>query len=189
MLATVTVADWASIAVAGATLVLAVFTAASVAQARRAADAAVQEAAATLQLAGEAARDRQLTWQPWLVKSGGQALPMEHTYVEQGIQIMNVGAGPALALSYVSRDESDLWCYLDPIDMGAGGRVGPSNTRGGGNLPPEVFTADGERIRSVLLCSDVFGNRYRFALRGEWSPPDVWRIDDSDKPAWVDWRP
>ena len=161
-------------------------------QTARAADAGAREAKATEALAAEARRDRELTWQPLLTVDmptegwSSQSSP----YIERLI-VMNVGRGPAVECIYASRHDAE-WCLLTVEGIREGG---DSGTRVAGNQtrmipwelfePPEHATDRTSRLMRVLMCSDQFGNRYRFGG----FPAEVSRVSDEKRPGWATWRP
>jgi hypothetical protein len=179
-LVTVNVTDWPSYAVAGATLVLAIFTAVMAYYAKR-------EAEATVKLVENAKQDRELTWRPWITvevvrdpSSGGEP---------KSITVRNMGVGPALRCLYLTRQPRNEWRQLSRFDVPAREKlesIQVDNTEkpmNAGRLrldPPE----DGrESLEHAVICSDIFGNRYRFRLTAR--PPDIWLRDTEPIPNWA----
>ena len=169
---------------------LAIKTADVAVQTAKAADAATDEAAATLQLAEESRLQRDLAWQP-LLKAEVQSGLASGDKITLTVKLTNIGRGPALDCVYVARDESNRWCRTFPGHLGADEPVVSRADSGTGEPPWEVLAplADSDdqtaRLMSVLVCSDQFGNRFRFV-----GPrTEVSRLADTDKPPWATWRP
>ncbi len=192
MLAAMNWSDLASFAVAGGTLVLAWFTRRAVAEARQASDAARAEAQATLTIATEAHRDRELVWRPVLtweltdVKAAGSGAWAET------VAIKNVGNGPAIACEYVSLD-NDRWAYRRGFAIRAGEIVElpiEASERPWAKVPQGLFDpATGARRTGhrpsrmrVLICSDILGRRWRFF---EDFPPESVAGDEPNPPPWA----
>jgi hypothetical protein len=93
----VNVTDWPSYAVAGATLVLAIFTAFMAGYTKRAAKAASDEAEATVKLVENAKQDRELTWRPWITVEDLNE-PSNHAAAKI-ITVRNMGSVPRCAVS------------------------------------------------------------------------------------------
>ncbi len=192
MLGQVTWSDLASFAVAGGTLVLAWITRRAVVEARRASEAARDEGQATLAIATEAHRDRELTWRPVLTwEVTDQTAAGSATWAET-VVIKNVGHGPAIACEYVSVDD-DRWAYRRGFALRAGEVV---NLSAEALEPPWAEEPQGlfdpaagarrtghrpNRMR-VLMCSDILGRRWRFF---EDFPPESVAGDEPNPPPWA----
>lgn len=192
MLAAVTWSDLASFAVAGGTLVLAWITRRAVVEARRASDAARDEGQATLAIATEAHRDRELAWRPvltWEVRDVTAA--GSDTWAEK-VVIKNIGNGPAITCEYVSLD-NDRWAYRRGFALRAGEVVelsieasDPPWEKEPQGLFDPAFGARRmghrpSRMR-VLMCSDILGRRWRFF---EDFPPESVASDEPNPPPWA----
>ena len=117
----INVTDWPSYAVAGATLVLAIFTAVMAGYTKRAAKAASDEAEATVKLVESAKQDRELTWRPWITV---EDLNNPETHAQpKMITVRNMGVGPALRCLYMTNQPRGEWRQLSGFDIPAGGRL------------------------------------------------------------------
>jgi hypothetical protein len=173
----------ASIAVASATFLLAIFTLIT-------ALAAKKEANATKDLAEEAREDRELAWRPCL--DFGPTIQASVNGADQyTFTVTNLGGRPAIACVCIvhqgglqgspptfslRRDE--------PTELKA-----QVSTHVGPDFPLEVFDPPNGRppepLSIVVLGKDVLGNRWRF-LRG--FPPDgPIRKNDPNPPRWATW--
>lgn len=171
-----------TLSLAGVTAWLAFKTRDLARSAARQAQAASEEAEATNQLANEARRDRELIWRPILSVEVGSPTVGEHTYDEGDVRISNVGTGPALNCAYASWTPDGAssgftprHCFVRGFDLGNAG----SPITWSLFVPPP---GSNDRLRRVLVCSDIFGNRYRFGSgeieispRGNENPPE-WAI-------------
>lgn len=187
----------ADIAVAGGTLILAIFTwraaeaSRSAAEATgRAAEAAQIEAEATVQLAQEAREDRELAWRPYLVVD-------VITTVSDGkltCEVRNIGRGPATDVI--------VWAYRPVHGPGTWGRT-PARALGAGGtskelgfqadqtarFPEDLFPTPTNPDRApglvvVATCTDIVGNRWRFV---DGYRPDQVRPRDPNPPRWTAW--
>lgn len=107
-------------------------------------DSAQVEAAATVELASKAKKDRELSWSPYLVRStahtgigppeniSGQRAPEL-----QQVTLNNVGRGPALKCSYVAflPTELNVWSYAELPALVSGQQDQPMCKRGDGPSP------------------------------------------------------
>lgn len=196
----IAIAAVAQVLAAGGTVFLAFKTAKLAAETRGVATktgdeakAAAESVKATQQLAEEARHDRELLYRPILttkVHSGNHA---NGRYIEQ-VDIVNIGNGPALDCVYVTNSDGD-WSFLGS-KRGSFSVAGRSNsgerrtTPSTDPLPNEVLmhpdaSGSPEYWTHALICSDQFGNRYRFGM----IPPQMVRQSESDKPPWATWKP
>ena len=196
MSAAVSWSDLASFSVAGGTLALAWITRRAVVEARRASDAAREEGQATLGLATETHRDRELAWRPvltWEVTdpegaSGGEPAGERTTVVV----VKNVGNGPAIGCEYVARDHGRCTYRRgfalsagEVVELSIGASEPPWEQEPQGLFDPATSTRlTGQRPRrmQVLMCSDILGRRWRFF---EDFPPESVDGDDVDPPPWA----
>ena len=153
------------------------------------ADAARVEAEATVGLVAETLRDRELTWRPTMSVevTSAMVLPARESgtlYRENDVFFRNIGTGPALRCGYASWSPDTQsagwtgWCYLHGFDIGAGESkqlqfIGPAAEEAiVWELCGPPHGGD-ERVRWAVVCSDIFGARYRFTEgRIEKSPHD-----------------
>jgi len=181
--------DWASFAMAVATMALAVLTWLSASASRKAADAAAIEAAATIDLARQASEDRQLAWRAILnIRSTSSTVTPDKGYAD--LIIVNHGNGPAFECTiqgYFSNQ--DLWGVKKNLVIAAHEssdlKLELDRTREGDDaFPDEVFTFSGqegvERVGNVFVVTykDALGNLYRVAEGG--SPKRLTVEDRSD---------
>jgi len=204
-----------NIAVAGGTLVLALFTwkaaragqqAAKAGQlaaeaTQQAAQASRDEANATIQLAKEARKDRELTWRPHLgfaVTIPNPAGPPDPPHRLAQISLSNVGNGPALSTT--------IWIYHYDTDWQGWGKqedllVASKQTLAPMGVPlkfpgpepagfPEgMFDPPENRPHHskwvfVATCTDVLANLWRFV---DGHPAEIVRPDDPNPPPWTRW--
>jgi hypothetical protein len=200
-----TAADFASSAVAGATLMLAVFTAylametrASVAATRREANIAEQtlivakdQARATVDLVAEAQVDRDLNWRPYLMAVTGFAGAPNSP---DALRLKNVGRGPAFDCVYARYlDKTSAWKVTGrgqvPI-VAAGDQteqfmVGESQAR---PAPTVIFEDQDNKMwgsHVALFYRDLLGKR-AYRLLPPRAMPDVWSPGDPVD-QWVAW--
>lgn len=136
----------ADIAVAGGTLILAIFTWRATEASRSAAEAtgpaaeaAQIEADATVQLAQEAREDRELAWRPYLVVD-----PITTTSdAKVTYKVQNIGRGPATDVI--------IWAYRYLHGPGTWGRV-PVGALAAGASKEGGFPAD--QIRPATLLTE-----------------------------------
>lgn len=193
------IAAVATLALAGFTGWLAKRTHDLAVEAQTATRAAGRQADATQALAEEAQRDRELLWQPILSAKREAVTTSADSYIEHDVTISNVGSGPAINVIYAGRKGDDTaWCFIRGIQVRGGGdyRI-PSTGTASEALQARLFAAPaGETGRPlrVLICSDIFGNRYRFtdderievSRHGDHAPPDwalVWRFGSERLPG------
>ena len=191
--------DAATLAVALATLVLAWFTrsaaraSAKASQAsKRAARAAKREADATVQLAREAAEDRQLAWRPHIdiqIPTSASG-PDENSAT---LSLTNVGNGPALDCAiWAYWGAYKRWGVVRGLVLPAHGQV-KARVRSGSE-PGHAFPVgmldlpDGSAHPSsevyVAVCRDVLGNRWRFVAGQQ---PEEVRVNAETEPPWTSW--
>lgn len=187
--------DLASFCVAGGTLALAWITRRAVVEARRASDAAREEGRATLAIASDTHRDRELAWRPvltWERPGMTPASTARPAATETLVVIKNVGSGPAIACEYVSRDHG-RHAYRRGFSLRAGEVVELSlgaSEPPWQHEPPGLFdpttrarpTARAPKRMQVLMCSDILGRRWRFF---EDLPPEEVTTDDPSPPPWA----
>jgi len=191
------IAAGATVVMAAATLFLALQTRASVDVAGKVADAAKEEADATLALVSEARRDRELAVQPVLVIAAER--PDERPddgSLSPAVQLRNIGRGPAIRTRVFRWAEGALFWNSGPGFALAAGDTFP---------PPPPATATGaaalllDRQRGaagvsdipggpadglLAFCLDQLGNALQFNLRTG-DPPQVSRPSDTQRPAWA----
>lgn len=150
-----------------ATAILALFT-------YRMASKTGAEAAATVLLAEEAQRDRQMLWQPqleMLMFNRNMGTITGRGYGSFDLSVRNSGSAPALQVIIVARDgeSSTRWAVVTCGDLrpGESFRAGHMGTEG----DPFVMPFEGvsgveatEYVSIVVLCRDVLGRRLRFAF-------------------------
>ena len=192
MPAAVTWSDLASFAVAGGTLVLAWITRRAVVEARRASVAARDEGQATLAIATEAHRDRELAWRPVLTwEVTGVTAAGSGTWAET-VVIKNVGNGPAIDCEYVSLD-NDRFVYRRGFALRAGEVVelsieaseAPWEKEPQGLFDPATGarrTGRRPNRMRVVMCSDILGRRWRFF---EDFPPESVAGAEPNPPPWA----
>lgn len=121
-------------------------------------------------------------------------VPVEaEEYAESDVVISNVGRGPAINCVFASRshrDECDRWCYSRAFNVKEGGVRGPMDvgSRHGSVVWELIAPSPGDTVRPrrVLLCSDIFANRYRFS---DAERVEVSRHDNPNPPPWaITWR-
>jgi hypothetical protein len=161
--------DWvafggvAQLIAAGATVLLAAFTAR---MARRTHDVATEtkkESAATISLANEAKTDRELAWRPQLALRICDVIVRNGVPGEFSFQIVNAGGAPGIGCMVLARLPQDIshWGMWAVGDIGSGSTdLGISRARGDGT-PCDLFaepssmeiprrTADA--VISVVMC-------------------------------------
>ena len=183
----------ADIAVAGGTLILAIFTWRAAAASRRAAEATDQaagaakvEAEATVRLAKQAREDRELAWRPHIAIE----VPDHRQGPEQDAvtaTITNVGNGPAIDCTfwaYRGDTHTQRWGWQGGIALRSSQSrlienmlLGPPGTAP--RFPEGIFdppTASVHRSPKVYVvtCTDLLGNTWHFVQghRPEWVRPD-----------------
>ncbi len=203
------------IAVAGGTLVLALFTSKAPRAGRQAAKAgqlaaeATQQAAqasrdeadATIALAKEAQKDRELPWRPHLgfaVIIPEKAQPPDPPPRLVQISLSNVGNGPALSTT--------IWIYHYDVDWHGWGKQENLLVASKQTLPPMgvslkypgpepagfplgMFDPSDNRPHPskwvfVATCIDVLGNHWRFV---DGHLAEIVRPDDPEPPPWIRW--
>ncbi len=187
--------DFASFSVAGGTLALAWLTRRAVMEARRASDAAREEGQATLGIATETHRDRELAWRPvltWEVTDLATASGGEPEQAGVTVVVKNVGNGPAIGCEYVARDRGRCTYHRgfalsagEVVELSIGASKPPWQQEPQGLFDPATSTRlTGRRPRrmQMLMCSDILGRRWRFF---EDFPPESVNSDDLDPPAWA----
>lgn len=162
--------------------------------AEQTARAAQAEADATMQLAQEARKDRELAWRPHLDISMSQtaALPDCDSI---DVAVTNVGNGPALDCRiwlyatnrWAWRDVKPLAAQqrlqlLEPIRISHQGGPHPF-PEGMFDPPPDGRPHHGPWV-TVVTCTDVLGNRWRF-MNGQ-QPERIW-LDHPRPPLWIQW--
>jgi hypothetical protein len=198
-------ADFASSAVAGATLMLAVFTAylaietrASVAATRREAAIAEQtlivatdQAQATVALVAEAQVDRDLNWRPYMVVVTGFIDSPNST---DAVVFRNIGRGPAFDCVYARYiDKTGAWKVTKrgQIPTVAAGDqsgqylVAESQAR---PAPTVIFEDRNNKMwgsHFALFYRDLLGKR-AYRLLPPHAMPDVWSPGDKVD-AWAAW--
>jgi len=173
--------DWASFAMAVATMALAVLTWVSASASRKAADAAAIEAAATSTLAKQAREDRELAWRAILnIRHLSSTVTLDKGWAD--LIIVNHGNGPAFECTiqgYFSAQ--NLWGVKKNLVIAAHEssdlKLELDRTREGDDaFPDQAFTFPGqenmERVGNVFVATykDALGNLYRVAEGGspEW---------------------
>lgn len=177
------------------TVFLALKTRASVQVASRVADAAKEEADATLALVSEAGRDRDLAVQPVLVLTAEQA---GSSSPRHAVQLRNIGRGPAIRTRVFLWAEGAVHWNAGPGFPVAAGETLPREALG---APARCMPLDREQGAASVsdlpggerpmanedlwaYCLDQLGNALKFNLRTG-DPPDISRSSDPQRPAWV----
>jgi hypothetical protein len=154
-------------------------------QTKIAAEAGVTEATATVRLAEEARLDRELSWSPYLVRTGTNE-------TDRWVGIENVGRGPALRCFYFACDPHKVstWWYVKLPAIQSGGSVNERfGATDGGSSPLyllNIMPADSGMIEeplSAFFCEDIVGNRLRFLV--DRPGRDIWRPGDKLTPQWA----
>lgn len=186
----------ATLLMAGATFFLAFQTWESVKEAGKVANAAKEEADATLALVGEARRDSDLAVQPVLVLSAESA---SGTPTEHAVRLRNIGRGPAIRTRVFRWAGGALFWNSGPgFPLAAGETFPPLPATG---VPSPGLLLDRQRGASgvsdipggerptadenlSVICLDQLGNALRFNLRTG-DPPELSRPNDPQRPTWA----
>lgn len=196
-------ADWvalggiAQFAAAAATIGLAGVTTYMAIKTRQVAAATKDESAATVSLAQEAQRDRELAWRPQLSLVAFKAATYDKGERIQ-VEVKNAGGGPAIDCKVVVRRQEHWWLIrLGDI------QVNSSGASDGGEqptaCPDEVFhyvshgliVVAAKQRDMMILCSDVLGRRFRFPVENVFDRPESWRFlrpevsPESSRPMWA----
>jgi len=176
-----------------ATFVLALQTRTSVTEAGKVANAAKEEADATLALVREARRDRDLAVQPVLVLGKEQA---GGAGFRPGVQLRNIGRGPAI------RTRVFLWAGGDVLwNPGPGFHVAsgeayppptvsiaipclPLDEQQSADSVTDIPGSEHPMADLLAICLDQLGNALMFNLRTG-NPPVLSRPSDPDRPTWA----
>jgi hypothetical protein len=155
-----------------------------------------KEAIATVSLAAEAKRDRELAAQPRLSASWPLSIPFALTE-NHPVKLTNAGAGSALGARYLGRHEAGHGLVSAAVDIPSNERVEVHPTK---RVEPEVaerlvsWKASGGgagQVTGVLICTDVLGARCRFLIIGDaFGLPVVIRaerwVTGEDVPRWAE---
>ena len=165
---------------------LAIFTAAMAGYTKRAAKAASDEAEATVKLVESAMQDRELAWRPWITIHV-VTQPTEGTAEPLRINVVNLGVGPALRCLYLCKLPWGEYRQFSQFDLPAGNSlavsVGIESPISAARLQLDPQEDGRDSLTEALICSDIFGNRYRF--RPTARPPDTWLRDTDFVPNWA----
>jgi hypothetical protein len=204
----------AQLCAAGATVVLAIFTAVMAKRTHAVAKETHIEAGATATLVNETRIDRQLQWQPQMelsrfevLENAGPAIP---TFTFK-VSVRNNGAGPALqARVAVRTNESSMsnWALVSLGDVRPGdtAKVEELSVAGGPMSQPfeepknfeprEVNPTIRDFVCAAVFCSDVLGRRYRFLYTSlgdavgavgtsRLLPAEIVEVDEKVPPRWT----
>jgi hypothetical protein len=166
--------DWITLGLAGATAAMAWSTQRMAAAANRAIN--------------ESRTDRELAHKPPLVVS--RDLTDYDEGVSEALSIRNLGPGPAIGYYYASRNyDNSSWAMCGDDWIDAGETVTQTAGRSLIDVPVDLFSDPtigrgwgNPTPRSVLFCSDVLGNRWRFLAT---PVGECWRPGTPDPPAWA----
>jgi hypothetical protein len=183
------VSDGATIFLALATFVLAIFTAFMSKHAKSSAAAAARSADASEKLIEESKQDRAFAYRPFLTAEVVQSSSTNDGH-HQTVIIENSGNGPAINCTYAANDDHGQWCQLNLSVVQGHSLSTPRDVLPARKeIPLDVVkpiddpNSTTERLQHVILCFDVTGIQYRFSGGlAESCLPDV-----ADKPAWATW--
>jgi hypothetical protein len=204
----VSAGDVGSLAVAGATLLLADFTAVLAWLTRRSlaatrweaeiAEAALQASnrqAATAEGALAAAQEqariasdtlrelrqsRELEWRPILVRATIESGVSSGKAYRQ-VELRNIGRGPALNSLFLREEaatEGSRFLMGGPVSIGAAGTETIRAVEQDKPVHPALFHRD-EMPRELLICHDQFGNSFRFVPG--FAAPAVWTREEDEQ--------
>lgn len=185
--------DIAQLVAAGATTILAGFTAWLAFTTRQLGRRAGDEASATKQLAYEAATDRELAWRPILQVTSREGATSGGTGWTEPATVHNIGLGPALDCACLLGYQG-VTVSSGSFALAAGGEHDVTLRSTGVNredadgvmtaTPGGAWRGDGRRW--VVVCTDVLNRRWRFP---QGLPSQVSAMDDERNAYWTKWRP
>lgn len=203
--------DWAAVgldavtlALAAATVYLALQTKQSVKEAARTAGAAKAEADATVDLVKEARIDRELEVQPVIVGETYGPITVAEGQIAPALQVRNIGRGPALTVRVLKNLDGEVFWSEGLFAIPPGGQTFPPYSPAN---PAQIFPLTGQASPTavepslilaaedvVVYCRDQLGNGLRFNVRAG-KPPELWPRGKA-APRWsaaleepFDWRP
>lgn len=173
---------WGTIALAIGTFALAGVTAWAGWQTKSAAQAAKKEAEAATRTVQEIRRDRDLSWQPYLV-TGSTTVAAQVTTTA-----INIGRGPAVNCLYAARSKNG-WMRTGVFALAPGQEKAMLILdHGDPPLPVALFEYQGLELDQVdmvraLFCQDVVGDKLFRFIAGR-AGHDVWRVGEP-APQWA----